>query len=116
MPKSAWASDDSRNCEKLANARVDAAWARTYRQVRAIMHLSLVEPHTARVVTDRCWPVREQADELDVLGEHVQRLVHVAVLPDCGAGRIEIVVGAHAGCAPAQVDALEAPADEVEAQ
>src|SRR5262245_13326696 len=78
--------------------------------------LSLVQPHATRVVADRCRPVREQPDELHILCEHVERLVHVAVFLDRGAGRIEIVVGTHTGCAPAQVDALEAPADDIEAQ
>src|SRR5262245_48212171 len=72
------------------------------------------ESHAIGVVGHRRGPIGEDAADADVLGENVERLVHVAVLLDRDALRVEIVVEACARGAPAQVGALERPGDDLE--
>src|SRR4029453_10806126 len=74
----------------------------------------LLETHAVSVERDRGRAVREDSQDLHILREHVERLVHVAVLLDRLPGRVEVEVEARLRCALAQAGALEGPGDEVE--
>ena len=52
----------------------------------------LFQTHAVGVVGDRSGPVGEDAQDPHLFGQHVQGLVHVAILLDGGAGRIEVIV------------------------
>ena len=74
------------------------------------------ESHAVGVVRHRCGPVGENADDADLARQDIQRLVHVAVLPDGLALRIEQIVEAGLRRPLAKIGALECPGDDVEAQ
>ena len=80
-----------------------------------LVRARLVQIHAVGVVSHRRRPVREDSEDLHLSGQHVERLVHVTVLLDRCARRVEVVVEARLRCTLAQVGSLEGPRYDVEA-